>query len=88
MRGEILELLNNDLMRRIFYAIARKRRISMGDLLRTIDTPPEQAQKILERLKGIHLIEESSAPLREWNTYFVTADGLSAERALERLDVK
>lgn len=88
MRNELIDLLTNEFIRKIFQIIARERRISFGNLLEMVHVPNENvgvAIESLEKLKNLNLIDESKTPLKEWNTYFITATGLSAERTLNRL---
>ena len=87
MRAELIQLLLDETVRQVFLAIvANGRRISLGKLLEVLkDTPRDQTVLLLKELQNHNLIEELSAPLPEWHSYHLTADGLSAERDLSRV---
>jgi len=42
----------------------------------------EQVEAAVQKLKGAKLIEERAASIKDFNTYYVTEDGLNAEREL------
>jgi hypothetical protein len=82
----IITILADNLTRTLFERIARERRITYKDLLEAVKSSvnPDAAEPRLDQLRAAHLIEEQEAPLKDFRTYFVTANGLSAERELRR----
>jgi hypothetical protein len=42
----------------------------------------EQIEDAVRKLKSANLIEERPAPIKDFSTYYVTANGLNAEREL------
>jgi len=80
-------LFSDRFTRNLFETIVKERRINYRDLRQSIDLDEEDTSERLERLKEAKLIEAKSAPVKDFETYYVTANGLSVERELRRQDV-
>jgi DNA-binding transcriptional ArsR family regulator len=83
-----MAVLSAPLIRTIFELVAKERTINFKDLaaqLQEKQIPKEEVSKSLETLKEVSLIKEHPASLEDFNTLYITADGLSAERQLRRL---
>lgn len=80
---EVLLLLADQKIRDTFELIASVRKIRLKDLLDRLHASKEDASVRLIRLKDANLIEEEKASVEDFNTYYVTADGLSVERKLK-----
>jgi hypothetical protein len=81
-------LLQDTAARKVLEAIAREKKLQFKDLSKTVQIEhltSEDASKALELLKTAGLIGEETAPIADFHTYYVTAEGLSAERQLRRL---
>lgn len=78
-------LISNALARTLFEEIVKKRSVRFAELVSDDDADQDQALEALELLENEELIGERPASLRDWTTYFVTASGLGASRALKRL---
>lgn len=81
-------LLQDTVARKVLEAIAREKKLQFRDLAKVFQLEHiegEEASKALELLKTVGLIGEETAPIADFHTYYVTAEGLSAERQLRRL---
>ncbi len=83
-------LLQDTDARKVLEAIAREKKLYFRDLakvlqLEHIEGTDANPIKALELLKTAGLIEEETAPISDFHTYYVTAEGLSTERQLRRL---
>jgi hypothetical protein len=80
-------LLTGDVvLKSVFGKILKDRSVMFKDIVESVARPPEQVEVALSRLKNENLIEESTAPIRDFNSYYVTAGGLDAERVLRNVD--
>jgi Mn-dependent DtxR family transcriptional regulator len=80
-------LLVNDQARQVFEKIAEKRYVRLKDLRDMLGQDPAAITHLnenLNSLKQARLIDEEGASLEDFTTYYVTSDGLSAERQLRR----
>jgi predicted MarR family transcription regulator len=82
-----LGLLGGIETRLVFDQIVRNRRIRLNELLGRVGEQLDEETVVhsLERLRNAGLIQELGAPLRDFNTYYVTADGLEASRKIAAL---
>lgn len=81
--ARLFQVLSDDTARRVFEEVARSRIVSHGQLSEQLSEINEDAiVKSLSKLKGIGLIDRRSAVISEWDRYFITAEGLAAERML------
>jgi hypothetical protein len=81
-------LLTSVAARHVFAAVAKRRLISFKDLIRVITVATEDWEEInksLEVLKQADLIKEETAPVKDFSNFYVTANGLRAERQLQRM---
>jgi predicted DNA-binding ArsR family transcriptional regulator len=81
-------LLQDTDARKVLAAIAREKKLYFRDLAKVFQLEHiegQDANKALELLKTAGLIEEETAPISDFHTYYVTAEGLSTERQLRRL---
>jgi hypothetical protein len=86
MNADAVTLLVSDsIARKLFDLIVERKKVRFGELVDPQGPTPESAEKTLTLLKNEELIGEVPGSLRDWNTYFVTAKGLGASRALRRL---
>jgi hypothetical protein len=77
------------LERQVFAEVLKRRRVIFKDLLqRFSDNDPntshlrERIKSALFSLKEADLVDQSTAPLEDFNTWFVTAGGFDAERRI------
>jgi hypothetical protein len=87
----IIAILSSKELRSVFKKIADLRKAKLVELAEDTEAPAgtdklEVAEKQLEQLRDAKLVAEEKAPFREWNTYYVTADGLEMMRTLKRLE--
>ncbi len=75
-------LLSNLTTRGVFEAVAKPRTISFRDLKRNF--ADDDLQKSITLLKQADLIGEKTAVINDFNTFYVTANGLSAAQALRQ----
>lgn len=85
MTPDIIYLIAKPETRKVFEAVVEKLTIRFKDLVDSLDLDENEVAESLGKLEQAKLIEESSAPLRDFKTFYVTADGLSANRELRRL---
>jgi hypothetical protein len=74
-------LVKDAILRTVFEAVAKSRSIQVKDLKEKFST--EQLEHSIPALKGADLIRESTAPIQDFSTLYVTANGLTAESALK-----
>jgi len=74
-------LISNKLLQSVFMEIAKNRSVQFKDLNKN-GVANEQIEQAVTVLKEADLIKESPAPIRDFNMYYVTADGLNASRKL------
>ena len=75
------ELQSNADARRVFREVARRRRISFTEL-EALDLDEATLLKALKVLQRIGVVAETSAAIPQLRTYYVTRDGLAAQREL------
>jgi hypothetical protein len=81
--------------RKVFDEIVKRRKVRLKDLTSCLsddNSTREDLVRTINELKNAELIEELGAPTRShqsvyegFKTYYVTSNGLSAERQLRRL---
>lgn len=89
MQPGVFEILTDRTAREVFKAVVRQRSINFTNLKKVLGQGVDVNVIVgpLTKLKEVGLIAEESAPLKDWATYYVTADGLEAERKLSRLEL-
>lgn len=80
----LLELFGSRIHREVFIAVAQVKRVSLGVLATRFELTVPELEGRLERLADAGLVLREGAILPEWQTYLVTALGLSVERHLRR----
>ena len=81
-------LLSDKVVQHVFKAILQNRSAIFKELVASLgksaDDPDDrkQIESAVSRLKQADLIKERAAPIEDFNSYYVTSDGLSAERQL------
>lgn len=88
MIDSIKMLISDDLVQSVFKQIANNRSVQFKDLKSELqssgtDVKSEAIENAVTVLKDADLIKESTAPIKDFNTYYVTADGLSVGRKLD-----
>ena len=85
----IVMLLSKDTIKRVFKEVLRNRSVLFKELRESLRKTPElraldkpQLEEAVKKLKDADLIKERTASIEDFNTYYVTADGLTAERQL------
>jgi predicted MarR family transcription regulator len=69
----------------VFHKVADSRKISLKDLW-DLGPSKEAISESVRQLSKAGLIGEVPSSLEDFSTYYVTADGLTAERQMRRLD--
>lgn len=74
------------LNQQVFSFVVRQRQVHMKDLLDSLSasTSKEVVVESLSELERAGLIKEESASIEDFNTYYVTAEGLQADRQFRR----
>jgi hypothetical protein len=83
-------LFANDVVREVFKTIVEKRSLLFKEILASLDKKDGKRKELedaVEALKGAELIKERSSPVQDFNSYYVTADGLTAARELRRANL-
>lgn len=85
-------LLEDSEVRKVFHRIARERLVSFRDLSDLLDREAapvrDELHGLLRQLVDSGLVEEQEAPIPDFNTYYLTADGLAANRTRINLERK
>jgi hypothetical protein len=79
---ELTNLFDDDATRGVFEAVALPRTIMVRDLKTRFSD--DVLNKTISRLKGLDLIKEKPSVIDDFNTLYVTANGLSAVKALKQ----
>lgn len=82
-----LAVLAEPLARVLFEQVAKNRSIRFEQLLKRVHflyatLTREDAKALLQQLKNAQLIGEISSPVEDFNTYYITAEGLAACRKI------
>ena len=90
-QDNILMLLSDNVMQEVFKEIVRNRSAIFKDLMGSVsgkaNVTSDQIEGALAQLQNADLIKTSESSIRDFNSYYPTAEGLAAERRL-RLSVK
>lgn len=78
-------LFSDDAIKDVFKVIAKERSIRLRELRQVLEGLPDLRDS-LDKLKAADLIKERAAPIDAFNTYYVTANGLTAERQLQLIE--
>jgi len=77
----------NPINYKVFHTVADARKIALKDLWDSVEgSSKEQVSESVKQLSKAGLIAEVPSSLEDFSTYYVTADGLTAERQIGRLD--
>lgn len=77
---KILATLSNNLkVRQVLHAVVKRRAVRLDQLV-TEGVTHRDALAALNVLKSAQLVKETSAPIDDLKTYFVTASGLEMDR--------
>jgi|GEM_PF-2776284 len=90
-----LIVLSDDVTLHVFQEILKNRSAVFKDLVgaaarKAIGKPTQddiQVEAAVSRLKDASLIMERSAPIKDFNSYYVTSAGLNAERQLQLTNI-
>ena len=90
VNSSVVMLLSNNVIKLVFEEVVKKRSVLFKELRQSLGKAaefPEGAEKsqienAVQVLKEADLIKERTSPIEDFNTYYVTADGLTAERQL------
>lgn len=82
-----LAVLAEPMARVLFEQVAKNRSIRFEQLLKRVQflystLSREDARATLQQLKNAQLIGEISSPIEDFNTYYITAEGLEAGRKI------
>jgi uncharacterized protein (DUF2235 family) len=92
-------VLSNDVNKMVFKEVLKRRRVQFKDLRESItkagsgeaevavhdreNVVQKQVEDAVEQLKNVNLIDERPAEIKDFNTYYVTEDGLNAESLVD-----
>ena len=82
----LVTLLAKPLMKEVLKEIVKTQAVLLKDLVNRIPQGKSEVTKALSELKRAELIKERQAPLDDFNTYYVTAEGLQAHSRLRGLE--
>ncbi len=81
----LASLFNDSAARTVLQEVARKRLVRFGDLLTGDEESParrEAAKASVQKLQNLNLINVASSGIEDFNTVFITSDGLEASRKI------
>lgn len=89
MTRKVLSVLGSNANRQVFEAVAKARTVRVKDLENSLGMSRENILEALEELEGAGLVEVLEAPehLEGFRTSYPTAEGLSTQRELRRLEL-
>ncbi len=84
---QVLSLLGNESNRKVLETVVQKRTPRFKDLDESLDLEREEIRKILSELEEAGLVKSEEAPrdVEDFKTIYPSADGLTAEHELRRL---
>ena len=90
----VVMLLSNDVVKFVFKEVLKNRSVQFKEIRESLYQKPElqsnldnfKLEDAVKKLKDADLIKERTAPIEDFNTYYVTADGLTAERQLRLVE--
>lgn len=85
MDPKLFALFSDAVVRRVFIELAKRRKVSLREFQIETNVNIDKLTKDLERLRAERLVEKVSSSHRDFDTYYVTEDGLRSYRALTSL---
>lgn len=89
----VVMLLSDTITKRVFQEVLRNRTVLFKELWESLNKNKELAsvkkpevEGAVKKLQDANLIKERTTPIKDFNTYYVTANGLNAERELRLTD--
>ena len=90
----VTKILSDDLVKRVFAEILKNRRIEFKELRESLDktqglqagSEDAELEDAVEKLKQADLIKERTSEIKDFNSYWVTAGGLTAGRKLASVE--
>jgi len=72
--------------RAVLEQVAKSRYVRFDELLKMTQPKIDRAavKDALSKLKDMHLVDEKSTSIEDFNTFFITADGLEASRLVKQ----
>jgi len=82
-----LSMLAVPTVRLVFEQVVKNRSIRLGELIERVrpKVDRENVEEMLRELKDAELIKEKGSAIEEFNTYYVTANGLEANQEVKRV---
>ena len=82
-----LSMLAVPTVRLVFEQVVKNRSIRLGELIERVrpKVDRENVEEMLRELKDAELIKEKGSAIEEFNTYYVTANGLEANQGVKRV---
>ena len=89
MTREVLSLVGSESSRKVLVAVAEKRTPRFKDLDESVDLEREEIRKSLSELEEAGLVKSQESPgdVEDFKVYYPSADGLTAEQELRRLQL-
>ncbi len=78
----VTELLTDATKRKIFQFIAQNRKVRRTEFTRIFGKEDSKSCEKLSELLEANMIGKESAPISDFDSYYITADGLFADRQL------
>ncbi|HXF84350.1 MAG TPA: hypothetical protein VNK49_03095 [Anaerolineales bacterium] len=78
---DVALLLGEEANRQVFNQILKNRKVQLRELIET-GYSRERIKKVLTNLKKYNLIGEKASTFDEFNTYYITAEGLQIGRKI------
>jgi predicted MarR family transcription regulator len=76
-------LASSDVLKDVFSIVAKNRSVLFKELCQYVKVRDQnEVEDAVKKLEKADLIKERSAPIKDFYTYYVTADGLTAEKQL------
>lgn len=86
----VVMLISNGLLKEVFKTVAKNRSVLFKELYQALgkDLGKTKVEEAVRQLKDADLIKERVAPIEDFNTYYVTADGLTVEKQLRLAEAR
>jgi DNA-binding MarR family transcriptional regulator len=82
MDPNLMNLFSDDIIRDIVVDLAKRRRASIRDISESVSATNGDLSENLDRLCDAHLVDVVPAGDPEFDTYYLTAEGLKTYRTL------
>ncbi len=83
----VFALIDKPAAKAVIKFLAKDKTATLREIMDRSQIDSMEAMFALDFLMDAGLVGEQKSPVKDFNTYYVTADGLAAEQALSRMNL-